>query len=155
MIQPKKILIPFLLVVALFSLLAQAGMATTATFKVAAGEEVTRTLNLAVDDRVLVEFTVSGGQYGNTLHFFATYPNGTAKDFSLVSNHNQRFVADKDGECVLHFSNAGSSEDKYVSLDYEIQHYIFGMPQMLFLTIVIVIICIAAVAVFILMGKTH
>jgi hypothetical protein len=155
MIQPKKILIYFLLTVALFSLLAQAGMATAASFQVAAGEEATRTLNLAVDDRVLIEFTVSGGQYGNTLHFFVTYPNGTAKDFGFVSTHSQRFVADKDGECVLHFSNEGSSDDKYVSLDYEIDHYICGMPQMLFLTIVIVIICIAAVAVFILMGKTH
>lgn len=51
------------------------------------------------------------------------------------------------------FPTFGSSEDKLVSLDYEVQHYIFGMPQMLFLTIIIVLVCVAAVAVFILMGK--
>lgn len=53
----------------------------------------------------------------------------------------------------MHFSNSASSEDRLVSLDYEVQHYILGMPQMLFLTAVIVVVCVAAVAVFILMGK--
>jgi len=47
------------------------------------------------------------------------------------------------------------SEDKLVTLDYEIQHYIFGIPQMLFLTIIIVLISVAAVATFILMEKPH
>lgn len=55
----------------------------------------------------------------------------------------------------MHFSNTDSLEDKLVTLDYEIEHYIFGMPQMLFLAIIIVLVCIAAVAAFILMGKQH
>jgi len=62
---------------------------------------------------------------------------------------------DEAGEYVLHFSNTDASEDKLVTLNYEIQHYIFGIPQMLFLTIIIVLVCVGAVATFILMGKTR
>ncbi len=47
------------------------------------------------------------------------------------------------------------SEDKLVTFDYEIQHYIFGIPQMMFLTIIIVLISVAAAATLILMGKPH
>jgi len=136
-------------------LFVQIVIATTANFKVSAGQEESRTLSLSTDDRVLIEFTVLGGQDGSTLHFYATYPNGTTKDFGFVGNHVQRFVCDKDGDCLLHFSNTESSEDRFVSLDYEIEHYFFGLPQMFFLTIVIVCICLAAVAVFILMGRPH
>jgi len=45
--------------------------------------------------------------------------------------------------------------DKLVTLDYEVEHYIFCIPQMVFLTIIIAIICIIAVATFILQSKTH
>ncbi len=137
----------------LFAILIQAVAATTITFSIAAGEEDTRKLNLAVDDHVLIHFTVTGGQSGNTLEFHIVYPNGTVKNFGAVGNVNHNLVCDRDGEYVLHFSNAGSSESKLVSLDYEIQHYIFGLPQMLFLTLIIVVFCVGAVAVFILMGK--
>jgi hypothetical protein len=39
------------------------------------------------------------------------------------------------------------------SLDYEVQHYIFGMDQMLFLTLIVVGICVAGIAVFVAMSK--
>jgi hypothetical protein len=75
------------------------------------------------------------------------------KDFGTIGALDYRFVCDKEGKYDLHFSNAGSSEDKRVVLDYEIQHYIFGIPQMLFLALVVVLVSVGAVAVFILMGK--
>jgi hypothetical protein len=155
MIRIKKSLLSFLVCVTSALLLGQIASATTANFKVLAGQEESRTLNLSADDRVLIEFTVLGGQDGSTLHFYVTYPNGTVKDFGFVGNHVERFVCDRDGDCILRFSNAESSEDRLVSLDYEVEHYFFGIPQMLFLTIVIVCICLAAVAVFIFMGKSH
>jgi len=118
------------------------------------GEEVTKPLTLAFEDRVAIKFTVVGGPSSNTLDFRLTYPNGTVKvAFDNVGDISYGFVCDEEGEYAMHFSNVGSSEDKLVSLDYEVQHYIFGMPQMLFLTIIIVVVCVAAVAVFILMGK--
>jgi hypothetical protein len=80
------------------------------------------------------------------------YPNGTAKDFGMEGDFHYSFVCDAEGEYFLLFLNPSSGE-KLVALDYEIDHYIFGIPQMLFLAIIIAVICVAAVAVFIFMGK--
>jgi hypothetical protein len=38
-------------------------------------------------------------------------------------------------------------------LNYEIDHYIFGMPQMLFMVIVIAVISVVGVAVFVGLSK--
>ncbi len=132
------------------------GQATVASFTVRAGEETTRPLSLAIEDRVAIKFTVVGGQSGSTLDFWMTCPNGTDKAVYVdIGSLDYRFVCDKEGEYVMHFSNIGSLEDMFVSLNYEAQHYILGMPQMLFLTMVVVLVCVAAVAVFILMEKRH
>ncbi|MEM2971818.1 MAG: hypothetical protein QW270_05285 [Candidatus Bathyarchaeia archaeon] len=120
------------------------------SFTVKGGREETKVINLAVDDRVLIEFTVIGG-----LNFSMIYPNGTVKDFGERGDLRYEFVCDLEGEYSLHFSNVGSLQDKLVTLDYEVQHYVFGMPQMFFLTLIIVVVCVMAVAAFILMGKHH
>ena len=99
------------------------------------------------------KFTVVG-QTESALDFSITDPHGDVKvEYSNVGIVDHRFVCDEAGEYVLHFSNTDNTEDKLVILNYEIQHYIFGIPQMLFLTIIIVLFCVGAVATFILMGK--
>jgi len=144
----------FFIVLAALSSSIRFGLATVGSFTVKAGEEVTRPLSLAVEDRVAIKFAIVGGQGGSTLDFRITCPNGTDKAIYIdVGNLDYRFVCDAEGNYTMHFSNAGSFEDMFVSLDYEVQHYIFGMPQMLFLTMIVVVVCVAAVAVFILMGK--
>jgi hypothetical protein len=143
-----------LLVVLVLSVLVQLAMATIMTLTVHAGEEVTKPIHLVVEDRALIKFTVTGGESGNTLDFSISYPNGTMKMIQdNVGIVNYGFVCDEEGDYILHFSNTRWSEDKLVSLDYEVQHYILGIPQMLFLTIIIAVVCVAAVAVFVLMGK--
>jgi hypothetical protein len=127
---------------------------TSIYFTVHGGSEETTVLDLIAGDHVLIQFSVIGTSE-NYLHFYITYPNGTEKDFGNVSSFNYNFICDAEGEYTLHFSNTGSAEDKLVTLDYEVDHYILGMPQMLFLTLIIVFICVAAVAVFIFMGKPH
>ena len=154
MIQFRKVLICFLQVITVLSIIVQLAEATTMTFTVQGGEELTKTLNLAVEDRVLIKFTVVA-QSDKALHFYITFPNATVKDFDKIGDFHHSFVCDLEGEYILHFSNRDSAENKFVTLDYEVQHYIFGIPQMLFMTIFIVVVCVAAVAVFILMGKTH
>lgn len=138
----------------MFSILFQVAEATAMDFTVHGGDEVTKSLSLAVDDHVLITFTVVGASE-SSIHFYMTYPNGTEKDFGDVGDLNYGFVCHAEGEYVLHFSDVGSSEDKLVTLDYEIDHYIFGIPQMLFLAIIIAIVCVIAVAVFIFMGNPH
>ena len=144
----------FLIILTAFSSSIRFGQATVASFTVRAGKETTRSLSLAIEDRVAIKFAVVGGQGGSTLDFWITCPNGTDKAIYIdVGNLDYRFMCDAEGNYTMHFSNDGSFEDMFVSLDYEVQHYIFGMPQMLFLTMIVVVVCVAAVAVFILMGK--
>jgi len=152
MIRFKKVRICFFFIAIVFLTIVQIADATTMNFTVHGGEEVTKSVSLAFDSHVLIKFTVIG-QPDNALYFYMTYPNGTVKEFGKVGSVNYGFVCSVEGDYVLHFSNRASSEDKFVTLDYEVQHYIFGIPQMLFLTIIIVLVCVAAVATFILMGK--
>ena len=147
----RKLLIHVLFVMTLL-ILVRFAEATTVNFSVDGGEEVTKNIGLAVEDHILIKFTVVGIS-DKTLYFYMSYPNGTVNEFGNVGSFHYSFVCDVEGEYVLHFSNLNSTETKHVTLDYEVQHYIFGIPQMLFLTIIIVVICVAAVAAFILMGK--
>jgi hypothetical protein len=154
MIRSKNWLISFLLFAALSSIIVLSAQATVTNFTVHGGEEVIKSIKLVVDDHVLIKLTVVG-QSDKALYFYITYPNGTVKEFGKVGTFDYSFVCDLEGEYILHFSNKDSTEDKLVTLDYEIQHYIFGIPQMLFLTLVVVLVCIGAVATFIIMGKSR
>jgi hypothetical protein len=142
------------LIAALSITFVQSAKATSASFTVHGGEEITKVLKLTVEDHVLIRFTVVGVSE-NTIHFYLTYPNGTTKDFNDKGDFHYTFICDAEGNYILHFSNLASSVDKLVTLDYEIEHYIFGIPQMLFLTIIIAVICVIAVASFIFLSKTH
>ena len=126
--------------------------ATSTSFTVHGGEEVVKSIRLAVEDHVLIKFTVVG-KTSSTLAFYVVYSDGSVQNFGSVGSFSHEFVCDFEGSCELHFSNVDSVEDKLVTLDYEVQHYIFGVQQMLFLTIIIVLVCLAAVASFVLMGK--
>lgn len=126
--------------------------ATSTSFTIRGGEEVVKTIKLAVEDHVSIKFTVVG-QTNHAITFYMVYPNGSIRDFGNVGSFSYSFVCNLEGEYRLCFSNTASSEEKLVTLDYEIEHYIFGIPQMLFLTIIIVLVCLAAVATFVLMGK--
>jgi len=148
---PKRILAPLLFFAVILFLTASASAATM-SFTLRSGETVTRTLDLAVEDHVTVIVTV-GGQSDSVIDFYVTFPNGTVKDFGKVGYLDYRFVCDSKGEYVLHFSNADSTLEKQVTLNYEVQPYILGVPQMFFLVIIIAVICVAAMAVFVLMGR--
>lgn len=134
-------------------LLVQLAAATSTSFTVRGGEETTRVLRLAVEDRVLISFSVVGGD--NAIRFYFVCPNGTVRDFGDLGYCHYTFVCDVEGNYVLRFSNVDSAVDKLVTLNYEVEHYIFGVPQMLFLTIVIGVVCVVMVASFIILGKSH
>jgi multisubunit Na+/H+ antiporter MnhC subunit len=153
MISIKKHLTCSLLAATIVLLLTPIVRATAESFTVRAGQEDIRSFNLATEDHVQIRFTVTG-QATNVLDFYITDPHGNVmKTFGSTGNLNYAFVCSQEGEYGLHFSNVASVEDKLVSLDYEVQHYIFGMQQTLFLTLIVVGICVAAIAVFILMSK--
>jgi hypothetical protein len=137
----------------MLSALAEAVNATTMSFTVPHGETLTKPMSLVADDRVSIELAVVG-QTKSELDFYITDPQGNEKvKYSQVGTVKYCFTCDTAGEYILHFSNTDQTEDKLVTLNYEVEHYIFGMPQMLFLTILIVIVCVGAVAAFVTMGK--
>jgi len=124
------------------------GHATTTQFTLNSEEEITHPINLIKEDRVLIQFTAIGGE-ANTLHCSLIFPNGTEKDFGEVGKASYSFVCDAEGEYKLHFTNTDQTENKLVTLNYEIDHYILGMPQMLFMVILIAVVSMIGVAVFI------
>jgi hypothetical protein len=139
----------FLVLLAVFIGLGQA-MTTSLTVK--GGEEVTYPITLAVEDRVLIQFTAIG-EPASILQFSIIFPNATEIDFGEVGKVSYSFVCDAEGEYKLHFINNDQNIDKLVTLNYEIDHYVFGMPQMLFMALIIVLACVGGVFAFVILGR--
>jgi hypothetical protein len=151
----RKSIACFLIVLAVLIVFTGLAGATTTNFTVQSGKETTQQIKLFVEDRVLIKFTVVGQTANiNILHFYLIFPNATERDFGEVGTFSYNFICKAEGEYTLRFANNDSTENKLVTLDYEVDHYILGMPQMLFLTIVIVLVCLIMVASYVLLGKT-
>jgi hypothetical protein len=150
----RRSLVYVLIILALLVVLMGLGQATITSIIVKSGEEVTHPINLIVEDRVLIQYKVVGGN-ANAMQFSISFPNASVRDFGGSGDFSYSFICDVEGEYVLHFVNTDQTEEIRVTLDYEVQHYIFGIPQMLFLTIIIVLACIGGVAAFVLMGRTY
>lgn len=134
--------------VAIFAVSCQLALATTLQFNISAGNERIEALQLAKEDHVAIKIDATG-----LIDFTLTDPRGNTKTFEGTADVDYSFVCDIEGKYTMRFSNVGSVEDRLVTIDYEVQHYVFGIPQMLFLTLVIVLFCMAAVAVFVMMSR--
>jgi hypothetical protein len=141
-----------LIILALTAVLVGLGEATTASINLKPSEEVLQPVNLIAEDRVLIQFKVIGAT-SSLVHFSLTFPNATVKDFGEVSSYTTSLVCDIEGEYKLNFTNTDQTENKLVTLNYEIDHYILGMPQMLFMVILIAVVSVVGVAVFIGLSK--
>jgi hypothetical protein len=53
----------------------------------------------------------------------------------------------------MHFDNRNSSSSKLVTLNYEVEHYYFGIPSVLFIVVAITVLLVCVVAGYIIMGK--
>jgi hypothetical protein len=151
--QPKNAVLPLILFLIITSLAAGSAKAETKQFTVDPESEVTKTLNLQKDDRVTIGFTIVG-QTTSALNFSVTDPNGdTIKKYDTVGQKSFSLHATTAGVYILHFDNSQSLEEKMVTLNYDIQHYILGIPQTLFYVLVIAVISVIAIAFFVLLGK--
>jgi hypothetical protein len=152
MANPRKACCASLVILELSIIFVGLGDATTASITLKPGEEVLQPVKLLTEDRVLIQFKVIGAT-SSLVHFSVTFPNATLKDYGEVSDYRTSFVCDLEGEYVLNFTNKDQTENKLVTLNYEIDHYIFGMPQMLFMVILIAVVSVVGVAVFIGLSK--
>jgi len=137
-----------LIILALLGVLMGFGQATITYFIVKGGEELTHPIDLIAEDRVLIQYKLVGVNV-NALQFSISFPNASVRDFDVSGDFSYSFICDAEGEYVLYFMNTDQAEEIRVTLDYEIDHYIFGMPQMLFMVILIAVVSMVGVAVFI------
>jgi hypothetical protein len=151
----RRLSVYILIILALTVAFTGLGHATTTQFTLKAGGEVTHPINLIADDRVLIQCKVISAlaDTSNTVQFSINFPNGTVKDFGEKADFSYSFVCDAGGEYTLNFTNNDQTENKLVTLNYEVDHYILGMPQMLFMVIVIAVVSVIGVAVFIGLSK--
>jgi len=152
MARLRNSLLVLLVFAVLTSLVIGTVKTTTENFTVPPRSEVTRPLSLQKNDRVVVSFSVVGESHG--LNFYLTDPNGsTILRYDRVGQTSFSFLTELAGTYVLHFDNSLSSESKMVTLNYDVEHFIMGMPQTLFLVLVIVGVLVLMIAAFVMMGK--
>jgi hypothetical protein len=124
----------------------------TESLSIQGGSELVQTIDLLAEDRITVTFTAIG-EAPSTLHFWLAFANGTTRDYGELSHAAISFVSDVKGECDLHFDNSDSSSIRLVTLNYEIEHYYFGLPQLLFILLVIAVLLVCVAAGYFIMGK--
>ena len=125
--------------------------ATTLSITVPAGEQVDQIMDLKVDDHVSIQFNVLGAD-NSYISFSLVYPNSTEINFGEVGLFSYNFIGDTKGEYKMCFVNNDLVDNKLVTLNYEVESYMFGMPQMQFLIIFIAVICVMMVAFYSLLG---
>ena len=144
-------LISFIIVV---SLIGFAQATVTSSFWIEAGEDVSRMINLSVDDQVLIKFSTVWAAEANTIGFSIVSPNGTIADFGEQGTFSFSFVSTEKGQYTLHFINQDDAERKLVTLEVRIGHYVFGMTANLFWLVLIAVISIVGTIVLVILTKT-
>jgi hypothetical protein len=113
--------------------------AATGDFNVAAGQDYICQINVSSGDRVQLSF-VSTGQAYSDLCFSIVFPNSTVVNVGDVGQCSTSFTSNAGGTCELNFDNSNSSAPVLVALNYEVDHYILGMPEMIFVLAAIVVV---------------
>jgi len=153
MLKHKKCVIVLFVALLLVVPLVSFSYAATFSVTVPAGEEVIQKVDLEEGDHILVKFRVLGTK-SSYISFLIVYPNGTEKSFGELGAFDYSFVSDVEGEYELIFVNKDATESKLVTLNYKIDHYVFGIPELLFQALVIVVICVTMIAVYILLSPS-
>ncbi|MFB0514728.1 MAG: emp24/gp25L/p24 family protein [Candidatus Bathyarchaeia archaeon] len=152
-----KMRVRFLLLLCLlfgiFMLNINAVNAVSRTIYVDAEQEKVESISLKVDDEVSGRISVIGGS-NNDINFNITDPDGEAvvpKERVIVKDF--RFTASKEGTYRLHFDNSFSTDRKTVTFNYDVRHYIFGIPQEDFLVFVVMIVAVIGLVLFVALSR--
>jgi hypothetical protein len=150
--KPINRLVCLLLVFILLVTIADTVQAATESLNVQAGEESVRKIDVSAGDHVRIDLTVLSSS-PSSMRFQIVFSDGATEDYGASSSYNVSFVSGVKGVCELHFDNTNSSIAQLVTLNYEIEHYYFGIPEIPFLMLVIVVLLLCIVAGYIIMGK--
>lgn len=131
------------------SLICSSANAYSETIELPGRHEEKRTVNLNAEDVVSGRVAI----VGEAVNFSISDPeNSIILHYTLTNPTDFRFTASKAGTYNFHFENWFSDETKFVSLNYNVQHYIFGFPQEYFLLFVVIGLALVAVVVFVAMS---
>ena len=147
----EKFTINFLFGLVLINFIVVPLWATTMSINLPAGEQVDQKIELKIDDHVKIKFNVLGTD-ANYVSFFLVYPNLTQVSFGEIGLFSFNFICDAKGEYKMCFVNNDLTENKLVTLNYDIEPYMFGMPQTQFLVIFIAIVSVMMVACYSLLS---
>jgi hypothetical protein len=145
----KKKTCLFLLILCLFLGFIGIVSATTESLSIDAGKDSVCKIDLASDDRVQLTFITTG----QSPYFSILFPNSTVLNLGATDQYSTSFTSDTQGTCELHFDNTNSSETSLVSLNYQVEHYILGMPEMIFVLVAIAVLLMVVITGYVIMGK--
>lgn len=140
-------------ILGIFMLNINTVIAVSRTIYVEAGKEKVESISLKVEDEVSGRISVIGDS-SDGINFYVTdpdgkivvqYKNATVKDF--------RFTASQEGTYKLHFDNSLSTDRKTITFNYDVRHYIFGIPQEDFLVFVVMIVALIGLILFVAMSR--
>jgi hypothetical protein len=144
----------FFLLILSSSLLLGAVLATAETISVPASQTVVRSIDLNAEDEVSGRLTVVGNDESKDVNFTVTGPNGSiVLSTTRVVVSDFRFSASEKGTYRFVFDNSMSLVDKTVSLNYDVRHYWFGMPQEFVLMLIVVFLGVLGLAVYAMMSR--
>lgn len=128
------------------SMLIVFAVADNASFMVQPEQKHVITLNLRETDSVSGSFSVVSDDESG-INFYINDPNNkTILRYNNVGQKSFSFIAQATGDYQLHFDNSVSSVySKSVALNYNITHYIMGIPQEQFLFLVIAAVALIGI----------
>jgi hypothetical protein len=126
--------------------------ATTQSLTIEAGKNFTYKINLNSQDKLDLTI-VTVAQASSNLSFSIVFPDSTVKNLGNVDKYSTSFTTNVDGTFELDFDNTHSSDNVIVALNYNVTHYIFGVPTTIFMLIIIVVLVMAVVTGYVIMGK--
>lgn len=141
--------LPVLCILLAYSLMCGVTEAYSGTIRLEGGEKKTIARDFNADDVVSGRVTL----VGSAINFSISDPEARiVLAFTVSGPADFQFTASTTGTYNLHFENWSPDESKSVSLNYDVQHYIFGFPQELFLLFIIVGLALIAIVVFVAMS---
>lgn len=147
----EKFAINFLCGLVLITFIVVPIWAITLSINLPAGEQVDQKIELKVDDHVKIKFNVLGADT-SYVSFFLVYPNLTQVNFGEIGLFSYNFICEVNGEYKMCFVNNDLTENKLVTLNYDIEPYMFGMPQTQFLVVFIAVVSVMMVACYSLLS---
>jgi hypothetical protein len=147
--EGMKKVIAVLYVLLAFLLICNPVSGYSESIQVPARGTETRTVDMNKGDQISGRVSI----VGHPLNFSISGPDGQViLNNTLTNPMDFQFTAPTTGSYNLHFENLFSDEMKFVTLNYNVQHYIFGVPQEYMILFFIVGIALVALVVYVAMS---